>query len=190
MPPLTLSCVTYQCPKLTQELHFSTYHIAMYVCMFSPFLLSPAPPLQHNPESAMLAVHKMELRLWPDATSIHLVGFDRIYKVTAVCHLAKSTYIVAIMVNIRYCWSPRIQGYRYCCHHGKYLLLPITAHHSLSIAAIHGKYLGSIFAIITVFQWFFYHWTSSCCSSQHLHSLWRGVWQYKASSKMTISQIG
>ena len=52
-----------QCPKLTQELHVSTYHIAMYVCVFFPFLLSPAPPLQHNPKSAPPAVHKMELCL-------------------------------------------------------------------------------------------------------------------------------
>ena len=35
--------VTNQCPKLTQELHVSTYHIAMYVCVFFPFLLSPVP---------------------------------------------------------------------------------------------------------------------------------------------------
>ena len=122
----------------------------MCVCVFfPPFLLSPAPPLQHNPESALPTVHKMELRLWPDATSIYLVGFDCIYKVTAARHSAKSTDITAIMVNICYSWLPLSQGYRYHCHHGKYMLLPITAHHGLSIATIHGKYWGSILATIT-----------------------------------------
>ena len=114
----------------------------MCVC-FCPFLLSPAPPLQHNPKSAMLAVHKMELRLWPDATT--LVCLDHIYKVTAVCHSAKSTDIAAIMVNICCSWLPLSQGYRYRCNHGKYLLLPIATHHGLSITAIHGKYWWSIF---------------------------------------------
>ena len=124
-----------------------TIWLCMYVC-FSHFLLSPAPPLQHNPESALAAVHKMELRLWPYATSIHLMGFDCIYKVTTAHHSAKSTDIATIMVNICYSWSPLSQGYRYRCHHGKYLLLPITAH-GLSIAAIHGKYWGSTLATIT-----------------------------------------
>ena len=145
MPALTLSSVTNQCPKLTRELHVSTYHMAMYVCVFSLFLLSPATSLQHDPESAMFAVHKMELRLCPDATSIHLVGFDHIYKVTTARHSAQSTVIAAIMVNICYSWSPLSQGYRYRCHHGKYLLLPIATHHGLSITAIHGKYGGCTF---------------------------------------------
>ena len=118
--------------------------VCMCVCV-SPFLLSLAPPLQHNPKSALLAVHKMDLHLWPDATSIHLVGFDRIYKVTAARHSAKSTDIAAIMVNICYSWSPLSQGNRYRCHHSKYLLLPIDTHNGLSIAAIHGKYWGSSF---------------------------------------------
>ena len=117
----------------------------MCVCVFPPFLLSPAAQLQHNPKSAKLTVHKMELRLWPNATSIHLVGFDRIYKVTAARHSAKSKDITAIMVNICYSWSPLNQGYRYCCRYGKYLLLPIVTHHGLSIAAIHDKYWESIF---------------------------------------------
>ena len=164
---LDLSCVTNQYPKLTQELPVSTYHIAMYVCIFPPFLLSPAPPLQYNPELALPTVHKMELRLWPDATSIHLVGFDCIYKVTEACHSAKSTDIAAIMVNICYSWTPLNQGYRYRCHNGKYLLLPIIAHHGLSIAAIHGKYWGFILAAIT--QCCDGSFTLSCCSSQHLH---------------------
>ena len=120
----------------------------MYVCVFPPFLLSPAPPLQHNPEWALAAVHKMKLCLWPDATCIHLVGFDCIYKETTACHSAKSTDIATIMVSIWYSWSPLNQGYRYRCHHGKYLLLPIAAH-GLSIVAIHSKYWGSILAAIT-----------------------------------------
>ena len=144
--------------------------VCVRVCVFPPFLLSPAPPLQHNPESALPAVHKMELHLWPDATSIHLVGFDCIYKVSIACHSAKSTDIAAIMVNICYSWSPLSQEYRYRCHHGEYLLLLIATHHGLSTAAIHGKYWGSIFAAITVLWWFFYHRTLSCCSSQHLRS--------------------
>ena len=53
----------------------------MHVCVcFPPILLSPAPLLQHNPESILPAIRKMELPLRPDVTSIHLVGFDRIYK--------------------------------------------------------------------------------------------------------------
>ena len=159
--------------------------VCVCVCVCSPpFLLSPAPSLQHNPKSAMLAVHKMELRLWQDATSIHLVDFDRIYKVTAAHHSAQSADIAAIMVNICYSWSPLSQGYRYHCHHDKYLLLPITAHHCLSIAAIHGKYWGSIFrrhhSVVTVIlpshivhrTLYIAHCTSHIAhSSQHLHSL-------------------
>ena len=45
MHTLTLSCVTNQCPKLTQELHVSTYHIAVYVCacVFPPFCYLQLP---------------------------------------------------------------------------------------------------------------------------------------------------
>ena len=44
--------------------------------------------------------------------------------------------------------SPLSQGYRYHCFHGKYLLLPVSAHHGPSIAAIHVKYQASIFCLL------------------------------------------
>ena len=52
------------------------------MCVCFPFLLSPALPLQHNPESVSPTIHKMELHLWPNATSIHFMGSNCNYKVT------------------------------------------------------------------------------------------------------------
>ena len=119
------------------------------MCVFSPFVVVSSSPIATQSWISTAAVHKIELRLWPDAISIHLVGFDCIYKVTAARHSAKSADIAAIMVNICYSWSPLRQGYRYRYHHGKYLLLPITAHHGLSIAALYGENWWSILAAIT-----------------------------------------
>ena len=69
-------------------------------------------------------------------------------------HSARVSDIAAFTTNI--CYSqPLSEGFRYRCLHSKYLLLKAAAHHSPSIAAIHGKYWGSIFSPPhAVLSWF------------------------------------
>ena len=133
----------------------------MFVCAFFPFVVSSSHIVT---ESAPPTIHKMELHLWPNATSIHLVVSDRNYNVTAAT--SSGTTVI----------PPLSQGYRYCCHHGKYLLLPNAMNHDISITAIHGKYWGSISAafIQCCNGFLFDHHTLSYCSSQHLHSPIKG----------------
>ena len=73
--------------------------LTMYVCVFFPFFVVSSSPIAT--QSQISTGRSSQDGAMP-MTSIHLVGFDCIYKETAACHSAKSTDIATIMVNICY----------------------------------------------------------------------------------------
>ena len=111
------------------ELHISTYYITMYVCVymcvFSCFFLTPFVVF-----SSAIATysnqHCPQFTTWSYA-------FSQSHQHSTAASWGTTGKL------------PLSQGYRYRCLHGKYLLLPVAAHHGPSITAIHGKYWGTIF---------------------------------------------
>ena len=114
MSSLTLSCVTNQCPKLTQELYVSIYHIAVYVCVciFPLFVVSSSPITTQSRISNTRSSQDGAMPM----TRCHQHSLSGFW-----LHLQSDHS------------SPLSLEYRYRCHHGKYLLLLIATQPGIQI---------------------------------------------------------